>query len=76
MLIDYTAVLDTPSVSGEGSTQQGVESVVEITICNTTKSYFNNLAEFSKNFELKYLSIRIFLPLEFHLLKQMWFQKS
>jgi hypothetical protein len=31
MLVDYTTVLDRPSVSVEGSTQQGVESVVEVT---------------------------------------------
>jgi hypothetical protein len=31
MLIDYTMVLNRPSVSVEGPTQQGVESVVEVT---------------------------------------------
>jgi hypothetical protein len=31
MLVDYTTVLNGPSVSVEGSTQQGVESVVEVT---------------------------------------------
>jgi hypothetical protein len=31
MLVDYTTVLDGPSVSVEGPTQQGVESVVEMT---------------------------------------------
>jgi hypothetical protein len=31
MLVDYTTVLDGPSVSIEGPTQQGVESVVEVT---------------------------------------------
>jgi hypothetical protein len=31
MLIDYTMVLDRPSVSVKGPTQQGVESVVEVT---------------------------------------------
>jgi hypothetical protein len=31
MLIDYTTVLDGPSVSVKGPTQQGVESVVEVT---------------------------------------------
>jgi hypothetical protein len=31
MLVDYTTVLDGPSVSVEGPTQQGVESVVEPT---------------------------------------------
>jgi hypothetical protein len=31
MLVDYTMVLNRPSVSVEDSTQQGVESVVEVT---------------------------------------------
>jgi hypothetical protein len=31
MLVDYTTVLDGPSVSVEGPTQQDVESVVEVT---------------------------------------------
>jgi hypothetical protein len=31
MLVDYTTVLDGPSVSVKGPTQQGVESVVEVT---------------------------------------------
>jgi hypothetical protein len=31
MLVDYTTVLDGPSVSVEGPTQQGVKSVVEMT---------------------------------------------
>jgi hypothetical protein len=31
MLVDYTTVLDGPSVLVEGPTQQGVESVVEVT---------------------------------------------
>jgi hypothetical protein len=31
MLVDYTMLLDGPSVSVEGPTQQGVESVVEVT---------------------------------------------
>jgi hypothetical protein len=31
MLVDYTTVLDGPSVSVERLTQQGVESVVEVT---------------------------------------------
>ena len=31
MLVDYTMVLDRPSVSVEGPTQQGVESVMEVT---------------------------------------------
>jgi hypothetical protein len=31
MLVDYTMVLDGRSVSVEGLTQQGVESIVEVT---------------------------------------------
>jgi hypothetical protein len=31
MLVDYTTVLDIPSVSVEGPTQQGIEHVVEVT---------------------------------------------
>jgi hypothetical protein len=31
MLVDYTTVLDRPCVSVEGTTQQGIESVVEVT---------------------------------------------
>jgi hypothetical protein len=31
MLVDYTTVLNRPSVSVEGPTQQGVESIVEVT---------------------------------------------
>jgi hypothetical protein len=31
MLVDYTTILDGPSVSVECPTQQGVESVVEVT---------------------------------------------
>jgi hypothetical protein len=31
MLVDYTTVLDRPSVSVESPTQQGIESVVEVT---------------------------------------------
>jgi hypothetical protein len=31
MLVDYTTVLDRPSVSVESPTQQGVESIVEVT---------------------------------------------
>jgi hypothetical protein len=31
MLVDYTTVLDGPSVSVEGPTQQGVESIMEVT---------------------------------------------
>jgi hypothetical protein len=38
MLIDYTTVLDGPSVSVEGPTQQGIESVVEVTPTNGVTS--------------------------------------
>jgi hypothetical protein len=31
MLVDYTTILDRPCVSVEGPTQQGIESVVEVT---------------------------------------------
>jgi hypothetical protein len=31
MLVDYTTVLDRPSMSVEGPTQQGIESAVEVT---------------------------------------------
>jgi hypothetical protein len=31
MLVDYTTVFDRPSVSVKGPTQQGIESVVEVT---------------------------------------------
>jgi hypothetical protein len=31
MLVDYTTLLDRPGVSVEGLTQQGVESIVEVT---------------------------------------------
>jgi hypothetical protein len=31
MLVDYTTILDRPSVSVEGPTQQGVETIVEMT---------------------------------------------
>jgi hypothetical protein len=31
MLVDYTTILDRPCVSVEGLTQQGIESVVEVT---------------------------------------------
>jgi hypothetical protein len=31
MLVDYTTILNRPCVSVEGPTQQGVESVVEVT---------------------------------------------
>jgi hypothetical protein len=38
MLVDYTTVLDGPSVSVEGPTQQDVESVVEVTPASSIKS--------------------------------------
>ena len=38
MLVDYTMVLNRPSVSVEGPTQQGVESVVEVTPASGTAS--------------------------------------
>jgi hypothetical protein len=38
MLVDYTTVLDGPSVSVEGPTQQGVESVVEVTPTSSVTS--------------------------------------
>jgi hypothetical protein len=39
MLVDYTTVLDGPSVSVEGPTQQGVESIVEVTPASGVASY-------------------------------------
>jgi hypothetical protein len=38
MLVDYTMVLDRPSVSVEGPTQQGIESVVEVTPASSVTS--------------------------------------
>jgi hypothetical protein len=38
MLVDYTTVLDRPSVSIKGPTQQGVESVVEMTATSSVTS--------------------------------------
>jgi hypothetical protein len=38
MLVDYTTVLDGPSVSVEGPTQQGVESVVKVTPASSVMS--------------------------------------
>jgi hypothetical protein len=38
MLVDYTTVLNGPSVSVEGPTQQGVESVVEVTTMSDVTS--------------------------------------
>jgi hypothetical protein len=38
MLVDYTMVLDRPSVSVEGPTQQGIESVVEVTPTSSVTS--------------------------------------
>jgi hypothetical protein len=38
MLVDYTMVLDGPSVLVEGPTQQGVESIVEMTPASSVTS--------------------------------------
>jgi hypothetical protein len=38
MLVDYTMVLDGPSVSVEGPTQQVVESIMEVTPASGVKS--------------------------------------
>jgi hypothetical protein len=38
MLVDYTMVLDGPSVSVESPTQQGIESVVEVTLSSGVAS--------------------------------------
>ena len=38
MLVDYTTVLDRPCVSVEGPTQQGIESVVEVTPASSVTS--------------------------------------
>jgi hypothetical protein len=38
MLVDYTTVLDGPSVLVEGPTQQGVESIVEMTTTSDVTS--------------------------------------
>jgi hypothetical protein len=38
MLVDYTMVLDRPSVPVEGPTQQGIESVVEVTPASSVTS--------------------------------------
>jgi hypothetical protein len=38
MLVDYTTVLDRPSVSVKGPTQQGIESVVEVTATSSVTS--------------------------------------
>jgi hypothetical protein len=38
MMVDYTTVLDRPSVSIEGPTQQGVKSVVEVTPASSVTS--------------------------------------
>jgi hypothetical protein len=34
MLVDYTTILDRPSVSVESPTQQGVKSVMEVTLAS------------------------------------------
>jgi hypothetical protein len=38
MLVDYTTVLDRPSVPVESPTQQGIESVVEVTPASSVTS--------------------------------------
>jgi hypothetical protein len=38
MLVDYTTILDGPSVSIEGPTQQGVKRVVEVTPASSVMS--------------------------------------
>jgi hypothetical protein len=38
MLVDYTKVLNRPSVSVEGPTQQGIESVMEVTPASSVTS--------------------------------------
>jgi hypothetical protein len=38
MLVDYTTVLDRPSVSIKGPTQQGIKSVVEVTPTSSVTS--------------------------------------
>jgi hypothetical protein len=38
MLVDYTTILDRPGVSVEGPTQQGIESVVEVTPTSSVTS--------------------------------------
>jgi hypothetical protein len=38
MLVDYTTVLDGPNVLVEGPTQQGVESIVEVTPASNVTS--------------------------------------
>jgi hypothetical protein len=38
MLVDYTTVLDRPSVSVEGPTQQGIKSIVEVTPATSVMS--------------------------------------
>jgi hypothetical protein len=38
MLVDYTTILDLPSVSVKGPTQQGVESVMEMTTASDVTS--------------------------------------
>jgi hypothetical protein len=38
MLVDYTTVLDRPGVWIEGPTQQGIESVVEVTPASSVTS--------------------------------------
>jgi hypothetical protein len=38
MLVDYTTVLDRPSVSVKGLTQQGIESIMEVTPASNVMS--------------------------------------
>jgi hypothetical protein len=38
MLVDYTTILDRPGVSVEGPTQQGIESIVEMTPASSVMS--------------------------------------
>jgi hypothetical protein len=38
MLVDYTTVLDRPSVSVEGPTQQGIKSIMEVTLASSVTS--------------------------------------
>jgi hypothetical protein len=38
MLVDYTTILDGPSVSVEGPMQQGIESIVEVTPASSVTS--------------------------------------
>jgi hypothetical protein len=57
MLVDYTTVLDRPSVSVESLTQQGIESIVEVTPASSITSDGSSDP-----------SLQIWLPLRLHLL--------